>query len=132
MLPRPLKQHVRAVDVCICEFVRVAKAEVDVRLGSEVENGIDSVLSQYTLDIRWRCYIALLECKVCLFVEDSGVVERCAVVEFVKGNDIVVWIRENQMAYKPAGSAKPLIYTRHEGNVETHSPHLPVLSSRRT
>jgi hypothetical protein len=80
MFPRSLEQDVCAVNIRVCELVRIAKAEVDVRLCCEVEDGFDLVFAQYTLDICGRCDVTLFECEIWSVVENSRVVERGAVV----------------------------------------------------
>ena len=104
MLPRSLKQHMCSIDVCVCELVRIAEAEVDVRLRSKVEDGIDLVPAQYAFYVRGRCDITLLECEIRSVIEYARVVERCAIVQFVKRDHVVMRIAENKMAYKPASS----------------------------
>ena len=95
-----------AVYICVGKLVRVAKAEVYVRLRCEMENGVDVVLAQYALHVYWRCNIAVFERKVSLLIERSRVVQCRAVVELVEGHDIVaVRVREDEMADKPTGSA---------------------------
>lgn len=106
MLPRSLEQDVGAVYIGVCELVRVAEAEVDVRLGGKVEDGVDSVPPQHALDVGGQRDVALLKGKVGPAVEDARVVERGTVVEPVERDDVVVGVRENQMARKPAGSVR--------------------------
>jgi hypothetical protein len=95
----------RPVHVCVREFVRVTEAEVDVRLRREVEDGIDLVLAQHALYVGRGCNVAILKGKISSAVEDSCVVEGCAVVELVEGHDIVVGVGEDKMADEPTGTA---------------------------
>ena len=53
MLSGPLQQHMCPIHICICELVRVAKAEVDVRLRRKVEDGVDLVLAKHALYVGW-------------------------------------------------------------------------------
>lgn len=80
MFPRSLEQDVCAVNIRVCELVRIAKAEVDVRLCCEVEDSFDLVFAQYTLDICGRCDVTLFEYEIWSVGENSRVVERGAVV----------------------------------------------------
>lgn len=105
MFPRALQQHMRAIYICVRELVRVAEAEVDVRLRSEVEYRVDFVLAEHALDVGGRGDVAVFECEVWLVVEGARVVERCAVVELVVGDDVVVLgVREDEVPNEPAGS----------------------------
>lgn len=45
------QQNMRAIDIGIRELVRVAEAEIDMRLRGEVEDGVDLVFAQYPLDV---------------------------------------------------------------------------------
>jgi hypothetical protein len=81
---------VRSVYVCVCELIRVAEAKVDVRLRSEMEDGVDLVLAKHALYVGRRCDVAILECEVGFVVKGARVVERCAVVELIEGDYVVV------------------------------------------
>lgn len=104
VLPRSFKQNMCAVHIGVCELVRVTKAQVDVRLRREVEDGVDLVLAKHSLDVAWRCDVAVFEGKVRSVVEHARVVQGRAVVELVEGDHIVVWIGEHEMAHEPARS----------------------------
>lgn len=108
MLSCSLKQDVCAVDICTRELVRVAKAQVHVRLRREVEDGVDLVLAQHPLDVARTCDVALLKGKVGSAVEHPRVVQRRAIVELVKRHDVVVRIPKDQMADEPAGAVAAL------------------------
>lgn len=90
MLARAFEQHVCPVYVCVGETVRVAEAKIDVRLSSEVEDGVDLVRAKDTLHVGRRCDVAILECKVRLAIEYARVVQSCAVVELIERDDVVV------------------------------------------
>lgn len=93
------------VYVCVCELVGVTKAKVDMRLRGEVEDCVDFVLTENLLHVRRQRYITLLKRKVCATIQNAGVVERCAVVELVKRDDIVVVrIGEGQVTDKLAST----------------------------
>lgn len=46
-----LQQNVCSIDICMCESVRVTETQVDVRLGGEVEDGINLVSLQTVHDL---------------------------------------------------------------------------------
>jgi hypothetical protein len=105
MLSSTFKQDVRSVYVCVRELIRVAEAEVDVRLRSEVEDGVDLVFAKHPLYVGRRCDVTILECEVGLIVKDARVVECRAVVQLVEGDYVVVLgVCEDEMADEPAGS----------------------------
>jgi hypothetical protein len=99
-----------AVYVRVRELVRVAEAEVDMRLRRKVEDGVDFVLTQHALHVGRRCYVAILKGEIGLVVEDSCVVERCTVVELVERHDIVFRVGENEMADEPASAARSVSF----------------------
>lgn len=100
-----LEEHVGAVDVCVGEAVRVAKAEVNVRLCGKVENGVNVVALQTADDFVGVGNVALVKRKVALVVEHARVVERRAVVELVERDNVVrVGIRQCQVADQPAST----------------------------
>jgi hypothetical protein len=74
-------------------------------LRRKVEDGIDFVLAQCTLYIGRGCDVAILESEVGPAVEDSCVVEGCAVIELVQRHDIVLRVGDYEMADKPASAA---------------------------
>lgn len=90
MLSRPFQEHMCPVYVRIGEFIRIAEAEVDMRLRREMEDGVDLVLAQYALHVRWGCDISILEREVGFILENARVVQGRAVVELVVRHDIVV------------------------------------------
>jgi hypothetical protein len=99
-----LQQDVRANDIVHGEFVRVSKAQVDVRVGGEVEDGVDVVLLQTFDHVGGDGNIAVEEVEVAqlLRLQQAGIVERAAVVEFVETDDVVVaLVFDGQVAYKP-------------------------------
>lgn len=101
-----LQQHVGAVDIGMGKVVRVAKAQVDVRLGGKVEDCIDAVALQAVDHLGRVGDVALVKGKVALVVEHTRVVERGAVVQLVKRHDVVrVWIGQGQVAHQPACAA---------------------------
>lgn len=105
-LLRALQENVCAVDVCVCEGIRVTKTQINMRLCSEVENGIDVVALEAVHNFGGVCDVAMVEREVSLVVEDSGIVERGTVVELVEGDDIVcIRVGKGKMSYQPASTA---------------------------
>ena len=75
-----LEEDVCTIDVCVREAVGVAEAQVDVRLGGKVQDGVDGV-PLHAVDHLGRVGdVALVEGEVAPTVEHAGVVERGAVV----------------------------------------------------
>lgn len=90
------------VYVCVGELIRIAKAKVDMRLGCEVKDGVDFVLAKNTLHVCGSGDVPLFESEVGTVVKYTCVVEGCAVVELVEGDDVVVGVFKDQMANEPA------------------------------
>jgi hypothetical protein len=91
VLPRPFQQHMCPIDVRICKLVRVAEAEIDVRLRGKMEDGVDLMFSENTLHICGRSDVALLEGEIGPAIEDTSVVQASAVIELVERDDIVAF-----------------------------------------
>ncbi len=79
-----LEQHVCAEDIGMGEAVRVSEAQVDVRLGREVEDGVDLVALEAVDDLGGVGDVTLVEGEVALVVQHSRVVQRGTVVELVE------------------------------------------------
>lgn len=79
-----------SVHICIGELVRVTKAKIDVRLSSEVEDGVNMVLAKHSFHICRGCDITLLEREVWATVENARVVECRTVIELVERHNIVM------------------------------------------
>ena len=102
-----LEHNVCAADVGFCERERVAKAEIDVGLSSKMEDGINTVLSQAAKNGFFVCHVAENELEVGARVETFGVLESCAVVDLVEGEDVVIiWVGQSQVADHPGSSAE--------------------------
>lgn len=95
MFPRSLEQDMCSINICMRELVRVAKAEVNMRLRRKMDNGVGFVSTEHTLHSSRRGDVALLECEVRSAIENARVVECCAVVQFVQGNHIIVGVRKD-------------------------------------
>ena len=83
-----LEQDVRADHIVHGEFVRIDKAQVHVRVGSEMEHGVDVVLLQAFDHVGSDGGIAVEEVEVSrlLRLQQACIVERAAIVEFVEGH----------------------------------------------
>lgn len=95
-----------SIDVGVCELVRIAEAQVDVGLRGKVEDGVDPVLAEHSFDVRGRCDVALLEGEVGTAVQDARIIQSRAVVELVERDDMIVRVRQDQVAHKPASSTR--------------------------
>lgn len=104
-----LQQNVGAVDVGMGKVVRVAEAQVDVRLGGKVKNGVDAVALQAVDHLGRVGDVALVKGKVALIVENTRVVERGAVVQLVKRHNVVgIGVGQGQVPHQPACAAMEL------------------------
>lgn len=63
--------------------------------------GIYAVLFHTFQYLRGLGEVAVVKGEVGLGVENGGVVERGAVVEFVEGHDVIVGVGESQMSRDP-------------------------------
>ncbi len=88
-LLRRFQEDVGSVHIGVSKGIRVTEAQIDVGLRRKVEDGIDVVSLQAVHDLGGVCNIAMVEGEVALVIEDSGVVERGAVVELVKRDNVV-------------------------------------------
>jgi hypothetical protein len=87
------------------EAIRVAKAQVDVRLGGKVEDGVDVVALHAVEHLGRVGNVAVEKGKVALIIEDTRVVERRAVVELVERDNVVcIRVREREVADQPTGT----------------------------
>jgi len=97
-----LEKNVSAVDVGVGETVRVSETQVNVGLRGEVEDGVNIVALEAVHDLRGVRDVAMVEGEVSLIVQDAGIVERCAVVQLVEGDDVVgIGVCERQVTYQP-------------------------------
>lgn len=97
-----LEKNVSAVDVSVGETVRVSETQVNVGLRGEVEDGVNVVALEAVHDLRGVRDVAMVEGEVPLIVQGAGVVERCAVVQLVEGDDVVgIGVCERQVTYQP-------------------------------
>ena len=102
-LLRALEHHVGTIDVGVGEAVRVTETQVDVRLGGEVEDGVNLVSLHAVDDLERVGDVSMVESEVVLVVERAGVVEGGAVVELVEGDDVVgVRVGEGEVSNEPA------------------------------
>ena len=100
-----LEHNVCATDIGFCEREGITEAEIDVGLSSKMEDGINMVLSQAAKDSFFVRHVAENELKVGVRVETFGVLECCAVVDFVEREDVVIiWIAQTEVADDPGGA----------------------------
>lgn len=101
-----LEENVGSVNVGVGESVGVSEGQVNVRLGSKVEDGVDVVTLQAVHNLSWVGDITVVEGEVPLVVQGAGVVEGSTVVELIEGDDVVgVWVGEGQVTDKPTSAA---------------------------
>ena len=74
------QQNVCAINVSMCEGIGVTKAQIHMRLRSEMEDGINVVSLQAIHNLGWICNVAMVECKVSFVVENSSIVEGGTIV----------------------------------------------------
>ena len=72
---RSFQQYVSATHVCLCEAIRVPKAQIDMGLGCEMKDGVDPVSCQALQDLSWVRDISANEGEVLPAIETSDVVE---------------------------------------------------------
>lgn len=102
-----LEENVGSVNVGVGESVRVTEGQINVGLGSEVEDGVNVVTLQAVHNLRWVGDITVVEGEVSLVVQRTGVVEGSAVVELIEGDDVVgIWVLDSQVADQPTGAVK--------------------------
>lgn len=96
-----LQHNVGAVNVGGREAIGVAKTQIDMRLRSEVEDGVNLVLIETCGDIGRARHVSLEEGEVWLRVENMMVVQSCTIVQLVETDDVVLRIGQNKMADQP-------------------------------
>lgn len=97
-----LEQDVRAKDVVFGEGIRVTKTQIHMRVGREVEDGVDAVIPEALQHVAWPCYIAVEEAEIWLRLQHARIVQRAAVIQLVEGYDVVmVGILDCQVAHQP-------------------------------
>ena len=96
ILLNALQQDMGADHIVHGEFVRVAKAQVHVRVRSKVEDSVDVVLLQAFDHVGGDGHVAVEEVEVArlLRLQQARIVERAAIVEFVKADDVVKTLEE--------------------------------------
>ena len=102
-----LEENMSSVHVGVGESVGVTEGQINVGLGSEVEDGVNVVTLQAVHNLRWVGDITVVEGEVSLVVQRTGVVEGSAVVELIEGDDVVgIWVLDSQVADQPTGAVK--------------------------
>lgn len=89
-----LQKDVCAINVGMGEGVRVSKTQIHMGLRRKMEDCINVVSLQTVHHLGRVGDVAMVECKVALVVQGSSIVQGCAVVELIEGDDVVrVWVR---------------------------------------
>ena len=97
----------RAIDIGVCEAVRIAETQVDVGLSGEVNNRIDLVPRNAVDHILLVDDISMDKCEILdVWLEKStNVVQGCTVIQLVKAYDMIgVRVGQGKMRYDPACS----------------------------
>lgn len=71
------------------EGIRIAEAQIDMRLRRKMEDGVNLVRSQAFQDIGIVCKVSMEELEVRAAFQHPGIVERTAVIELVETHDVV-------------------------------------------
>lgn len=101
-LYRAVEQDMRSEYVVLREVEGVSEAQVNVRLGSEMEDGVDVEFAKALQDIGRLCHITVKEVEVWPPFEHPRVVPRAAVVQLIERDHIVrMRVLFNEMAYQP-------------------------------
>lgn len=104
-----LEQLMGTDDIRLGEGKRVAERQVDVRHGCEVHNGVNVVLLDTAQHGGLIVNVAKHKLEVGTRVQTFGIVQRSAVVDFVKRHNIVgLGIGEGEMADNPGGASGTL------------------------
>lgn len=97
-----LEQDVCAKHIVFGKRVRVTKTQIHMRVGREVEDGIDAVISEALQHVTWSRHIAVEEAEIRLRLQHASIVQRAAVIQLVEGYDVVmVGILYCQVAHQP-------------------------------
>lgn len=97
-----LEQHMRAEHIVLREDVGVAETQIHVCMRREVENRVNVVLLQAFYHVARYGNIAVKEAEIRLRLQHASIIQRAAIVELVKGNNVVsVGIFDGKVAYKP-------------------------------
>ena len=97
-----LEQHVGAKNIIFGEDVGVAETQIHMRMRSEMKDGVDVVFLQAPDHVAWCGDIAVEEAEVRLRLQHARIVQRAAIVQLVKGhNVVVVGIFDGKVAHKP-------------------------------
>lgn len=95
----------RTIDVGVRELIRVSKAQIHMRLCGEMKDGVDIVPLQTPRNVLRGSNVALLEEEICPAIKAPRIVQRRAIVEFVKGHNLVVIrVSQREVPYQPAGA----------------------------
>lgn len=73
-LLRALQHNMSTVHVGVCEPVRIAEAQVDMRLRRKMEDGVDLKPFHAIKHFGWVCDISMIKREILLIVEHTSVV----------------------------------------------------------
>lgn len=100
-----LQKNVRAIDVRVGEAIRVAKAQIHMRLSCKVHHRVNVIALHAVEDFGGICQVAMVKSKVALVIEGSSVVQSRAVIELVKRYNVVsVRVCQGEMANNPGST----------------------------
>ena len=95
-----IEQDMRSEYVVLREVEGVSEAQVNVRLRSEMEDGVDVEFAKALEDVGRLCHIAVEEVEVRPSFEHPRVVPRAAIVQLIERDNIVrMRVLFNEMAY---------------------------------
>jgi hypothetical protein len=99
------QDNVCSVDIGMGELIGISEAQINVRLSSKVEDSINVVSLQAIHNLGGIGDISMVESKVPLIVKGSSIVQRCAVIEFIEGDDVIgVGVCQCEMSHQPASA----------------------------
>lgn len=102
-----LQKNVRAIDVCVGEAIRVAKAQIHMRLSCKVHHRVNVIALHAVEDFGGICQVAMVKSKVALVIEGSGIVQSRAVIELIKRYNVVgVRVCQGEMANNPRSTCE--------------------------
>ena len=105
-----LEEDLRAYDVGGGKGCGVFEARVDVGLGGEVDDGVDIVAVEAACDVVCGGDVASVEREILAAVEHFGVVQCGAIIELVKGDEVVmVLIGDSEGSNEPRTSEGSLL-----------------------
>lgn len=68
--------------------------------------GINMMHLKSVHDLIRLCDVSMDKFEVGMIVENAGIIQRSTVVNFVIGDDVVLWVSEGKVPDNPAGTMK--------------------------